>query len=97
MSAINPDNVKTAAYTFTGTADDLSKCYIADLVTVKKKNEDKGTYGDKGAYGDPVVLTFRSLGTKVRIGIYETVPGYSVRDVKFYPKAGVLNATEATA
>ena len=92
VSAINTDNVKTAAYTFTGTADDLSKCYIADLVTVKKYNDDKGTYGDKGSYGEPVVLTFRSLGTKVRIGIYETVPGYSVRDVKFYPQAGQLSS-----
>ena len=80
------------AYTFTGKAADLSQCYVSDLVTVKKYAADKGTYGDKGSYGEPVVLTFRSLGTKVRIGIYETVPGYSVKDVKFYPKAGALDA-----
>jgi len=82
VSAIDPNATATAAYTFTGTAADLSACYIADLVTVKKAQ-----YGD-----DPVTFKFRQLGTKVRIGIYETVPGYSVKDVKFYTKGGILDA-----
>lgn len=88
VSAIDPNATATAAYTFTGTAADLSGCYISDLVTVKKAN-----YGDT-----PVQLSFRQLGTKVRIGIYETVPGYSVKDVKFYQTAGVLTdpSTEIT-
>lgn len=90
VTRIDPSKTTTAAYTFEGSAADLSQCYIADLVTVKKDPTTKGTYGDKGAYGDPVVLTFRSLGTKVRIGIYETIPGYSVRNVRFYPQAGTL-------
>ena len=78
-----------AAYTFSGLAEDLKDCYIADLVTVKKG--EAGEYGEvnKG-YGLPVTLKFRQLGTKVRIGIYETVPGYSVKNVKFYKKAGAL-------
>ena len=71
----------TQAYTFTGKAEDLRECYIADLVTVKKGNS---------TYKDPVTLKFRQLGTKVRIGIYETVPGYSVKDVKFYTTGDVL-------
>ena len=82
VSAIDPNATATAAYTFEGTAADLSACYIADLVTVKKAQ-----YGDT-----PVKLSFRQLGTKVRIGIYETVPGYSVKDVKFYTKGGILEA-----
>ena len=88
VSAINPNSATTAAYTFTGTAADLSACYIADLVTVKKAQ-----YGD-----DPVTFKFRQLGTKVRVGFYETVPGYSVKDVKFYQTAGLLTdpATEIT-
>ena len=85
VSAITPDNIGTQAYTFTGKAADLSACYIADLVTVKKAQ-----YGD-----DPVTFQFRQLGTKVRIGIYETVPGYSVKDVKFYTKGGILDADPA--
>ena len=89
VSAIDPNATATAAYTFTGTAADLSGCYISDLVTVKKEN-----YG-----ATPVQLSFRQLGTKVRIGIYETVPGYSVKDVKFYQTAGLLTnpGTEITA
>lgn len=81
VSAINPAERATTAYTFEGKAADLSQCYIADIVTVKKAQ-----YGD-----NPVTFKFRQLGTKVRIGIYETVPGYSVRNVKFYTKGGLLD------
>jgi len=90
VSAITPQAATApatglgAAYTFTGTSDDLSGCYIADLVTVKKAQ-----YGSPTA-NKPVTFTFRQLGTKVRIGIYETVPGYSVKDVKFYTTGAVL-------
>ncbi len=52
---------------------DLSKVYYSDRVEVSKNN-----------YGKPVVLTFRNLGTHVRVGFYETVPGYSVKIDKFY-------------
>ena len=77
-----------AAYTFSGLAEDLKNCYIADLVTVKK--DEAGEYGEVSGYGKPVTLKFRQLGTKVRIGIYETVPGYSVKEVKFYKQGGAL-------
>ena len=88
VSAIDPANYASAAYTMEGKAADLTQCYVADLVTWKKAN-----YGEEA-----VPITFRSLGTKVRIGIYETVPGYSVKNVKFYTKAGVLSnvSTEIT-
>ena len=91
VSAINPNATATKAYTLTGSAADLSECYIADLVTVKKADYAQGEE-------KPVTLKFRQLGTKVRIGIYETIPGYSVRDVKFYQTAGLLTdpATEIT-
>ncbi|MCR5849634.1 MAG: hypothetical protein K6G92_02850 [Bacteroidaceae bacterium] len=86
VSAINPNATGTAAVTFKGAAADLQECYISDLTTVKKAQ-----YGD-----DPVNMTFRCLGSKVRIAIYETVPGYSVRDVKFYTAADVALADNAT-
>ena len=92
VSAITPATASGAngkAYVFEGKANDLVGCYIADLVTVKKD----GT--GKGAYGDPVTLTFRSLGTKVRIGIYETIPGYSVKNVEFYSAAASDDADAA--
>ncbi len=74
-------------YTFQGKAADLSQCYIADLVTVKKAQ-----YGD-----NPVQFRFRQLGTKVRIAIYETIPGYSVKDVQFYSAAASNDASAAAA
>ena len=82
VSAITPGTAVGAkgtaqAFTMQGLAKDLNDCYIADMVTVKKAQ-----YGS-----DPVTIKFRSLGSKVRIGIYETIPGYSVRDVKFYHAA----------
>lgn len=85
VSAITPKTAFGAtgvAYTMTGSANDLKDCYVADLVTVKKDQ-----YGK-----NPVTLKFRSLGTKVRIGIYETIPGYSVKDVEFYSAAASADA-----
>lgn len=84
-----------AAYTFTGTAEDLSQCYISDLVTVNKSVT--AGYGEVTGYDQTVKLTFRQLGTKVRIAIYETVPGYSVKDVKFYSAAASNDASAAAA
>ncbi len=51
----------------------LENVFYSDRVEVDKKN-----------YGSPVVLTFRNFGTRVRVGFYETVPGYSVKIDKFY-------------
>ena len=86
VSAIDPNATASAAVTFKGAAADLQDCYISDLTTVKKSQ-----YGD-----EPVMMKFRSLGSKVRIAIYETIPGYSVRDVKFYTAANVALAGDAT-
>lgn len=80
VSAINPRTATGAdgtAYTIQGLAADLEGCYVADLVTVKNGN-----------YGSPVTIKFRSLCSKVRLGIYETIPGYSVKNVRFYKAAG---------
>ena len=73
-------------YTLKGSAVDLAKCYISDMVTVAKAN-----------YQKEVQLTFRSLGTKIKVGFYETVPGYSVKDVKFYTDDATSIATGASA
>lgn len=90
VSAITPATAtSTKAYTFEGEAEDLKECYISDLVTVYKGNvTGSPTYNVvANGYQQPVTLKFRQLGTKVRIGLYETVPGYSVKDVKFYSAA----------
>lgn len=54
-------------------AEDLLQCYYTDINTVLKAN-----------YGAPVTLTFRNMAAKARIALYETVPGYSIKAVKFY-------------
>ena len=59
---------KGLTYTLKGSADDLAKCYISDMVTVAKAD-----------YQKEVELSFRSLGSKIRVAFYETVPGYSVK------------------
>ena len=92
VTAIDPANMKTAAYTLTGSANDLASCYIADIVTVGKND-----YGN-----NPVTIRFRNLTTKVRIGLYENIPGYKVKGVEFYAQDGtkgtdaVLYASGAT-
>lgn len=53
--------------------NDLKECYITDVVTVEPDD-----------YGKPVNLIFKNLSAKVRMGFYETVPGYTVSDIKFY-------------
>jgi hypothetical protein len=65
-------------------ADDLLECYYTDINTVTKTS---------GKYGQPVTLTFRNMAAKVRVALYETVPGYSVRSVEFYQ----AEATDPTA
>lgn len=68
----------TPVYTVGGSAEELAKAYIADLVTVYNRD-------GVSEFGTTVVTPkFRSLGTKVRLAFYETVPGYAVTNVKFY-------------
>lgn len=73
----------TPSYSLKGKTANLAKCFIADRITAKKGETNKKDY-KLCAYGDNVTFAFRSLATKVKMGIYETIPGYSVKDVKFY-------------
>ena len=75
VSRINTgEALKTNGFTMTAaSAADLLQCYYTDINTV-----------EKAKYGQPVTLTFRNMAAKVRVALYETVPGYSVKDVMFY-------------
>ena len=75
-SKVNKDNLKDAAYTLTGDVNTLGECYISDMVTVVK--------GDKGYKNNAVNMQFRHASSKVRIALYEIVPGYVISDVKFH-------------
>ena len=63
-----------SAFTITGTVDQLNEAYFSDLVSVAKADFKTTT----------VTPRFRRVGAKLRIALYETIPGYSVTDVKFY-------------
>lgn len=81
----------TPSYTLTGKTANLAKCFIADRITAKNKVTEKAN--KQYSYGSAINFAFRSLATKVTMGIYETIPGYSVKDVKFYTKADDADPT----
>lgn len=76
-TAVDKANLATAAYTLKGDVNTLGECYISDMKTVKEPNYNKTA----------VAMSFRHLTSKVRIALYETVPGYVISDVKFYDVA----------
>lgn len=57
-----------------GTALSLYPVYIAKPVTV-----------EPGNYNKPVTFEFVRQEARVRVGIYETIPGYKITNIKFYP------------
>lgn len=85
-TAIKFDNLATNSYTLTGSVDELSAAYISDLVTAYNRD-------DVNDYGQPVQFRFRSLATKIRMAFYETIPGYSVKDVNFYADASTTTSS----
>lgn len=74
---VDKDNLATAAYTLSGNVNTLSECYISDMKTVKEKEYNKTS----------VSMSFRHLASKVRMALFEIVPGYVISDVKFYTDA----------
>lgn len=78
---VDKANLKSAAYTLSGNVNTLSECYISDMKTVTEPN-----YNDVS-----VSMSFRHLASKVRMALFEIVPGYVISDVKFY------DATSTTA
>ena len=71
------------------TADEAANIYFADKVTVKRTESTTATadVGQPNKYGGYVTFKFRNLTSKVRMALYETIPGYSVTDVVFYSAA----------
>lgn len=65
---------------------DIEKLYFADYVKINKPSTPPITANPaaKGEYGGYVEFTFRNLASKVRVGFYETVPGYSIKIDKMY-------------
>lgn len=61
---------------------DWDQLYFADRKVIKKTKEAEHAKDD--VYGGEVNFTFRNALTKVRVAMYEIVPGYKVTIDKFY-------------
>lgn len=61
---------------------DVSKLYFSDRKVLTKSTD--AEHGKEDVYGGEVNLTFRNSLTKVRVGFYETIPGYQVSIDNFY-------------
>lgn len=48
-------------------------------------------------YGEKVGLKFKRLASRVRVGFYETIPGYAVTNVRFYYGADALSSDVSKA
>ena len=86
VEASKVTNTNGYTYTLTGKITDLVNCYIADQV--------EATPSEYASGKKKVSFTFHPLGTKVNIGLYEDIPGYSVKEVKFYSSANDANPSE---
>ena len=85
ISQITP---KASQYTIEGSVEAIAKLYISDRVTAKLT----GATGPEIGYQTAVQFNFRALKSLVRLGIFETVPGYSVKEVKFYSSTNTTSA-----
>lgn len=69
----------------------LDKIFVADRNVIMKA--DAGTNREAvNKYGGNVTMKFRNFMSKIRFGIYETIPGYKVKITKVY-----YNSTNSTA
>lgn len=60
-----------------GQAITTNPVYIADPIVVKKTE-----------YQEPVQFSFKRQQAMVRVGLYETIPGYSITEINFYEAGG---------
>lgn len=74
----------------------LDNIYFADRKVINKSKD--AEHGKKDVYGGEVNFVFRNALSKVRVAMYETVPGYKVTINKFYytNNSATGQTTEAT-
>lgn len=60
-----------------GQAITTNPVYIAEPIVVKKTE-----------YQEPVLFSFKRQQAMVRVGLYETIPGYSITEINFYKAGG---------
>lgn len=74
----------TPVYTVKGKVSDLAQVYVSNLITAYKTSPAGVPTEHDIKYQSIITPKFRQMGTKIRVAIYETVPGYSVTGLKFY-------------
>ena len=66
-------------------ASAMSSIFVANRVTATPiRREATATTPATQAYNSTIQFQFRRLGAQIRIGFYETIPGYAVKDMVFY-------------
>lgn len=81
----NSPTAENSAFQIRGKITDIEGAYYADLEVV-----------NSGVGNKPVITPqFKHLGAKIRLALYETIPGYSVTNVKFYQDASAELATNS--
>lgn len=64
----------------------LNKLYFSDRnVITKSEGTDRNA---TNAYGGNVTMRFRNLMSQIRAGVYETIYGYDITEIKFYVDNG---------
>ena len=81
------DNVYQKGYTLTiGSGASLDKLYLADRVNIAQSAGADRTATN--AYGGNVTFNFRNILSQIRVGIYETIPGYDISAISFKVTGG---------
>ena len=91
-------NKYAKGYTVALNKADISQLYFADRVEITKPTS--ATAPNRMAdnvYGGKVKFTFRNAQSQVRVGMYETIPGYVVKAVKFYKNDGSTEMVDASS
>lgn len=79
-------HIKANTESGTNTKTEPNPVYVAKPVVVSSDN-----------YKQPVTFTFVRHQTKVRVGIYETIPGYKISSISFYPYEENSDAFSSTS
>lgn len=95
VTPVDANTLTTKAYTLTGQTADLAKCLIADRMTATRSATPQ--QGTSGRFMETVAFAFRPLAATVRLGLFETIPGYSVRNVRFYQQPISASGTTTPA
>lgn len=74
IKVVKVENQVNPTITLKGKVSALKSRYTAAPVSVTEKEK----------FGKNIQFTFSSTGTKLSVGIYETIPGYDIQNIKFH-------------